>query len=89
MTTTVRCRVRGRVQGVWYRASTRREAERLGLRGWARNLPDGTVEVVASGPAGSVEALRAWLWRGPPAARVDAVDCEPVDLDPGEGFRTA
>jgi acylphosphatase len=60
----------GKVQGVFFRDSTRLEAERLGIRGIARNLPDGSVEVLAHGPAAAVEELRAWLLRGPPRARV-------------------
>jgi acylphosphatase len=60
----------GKVQGVYFRDSTRLEAERLGIRGIARNLPDGSVEVLAHGPAAAVEELRAWLLRGPPRARV-------------------
>ena len=76
----VRLRVRGIVQGVWYRQSTANEGERLGLSGHARNLPDGSVEVEAEGPVAAVEALTAFCRRGPPAARVDAVEVE--DLPP-------
>jgi acylphosphatase len=63
----------GRVQGVYFRHSTRLEAQRLGLRGSARNLPDGSVEVLAQGAAAAVGELRAWLHRGPAQARVDEV----------------
>jgi acylphosphatase len=63
----------GKVQGVYFRHSTRLEAQRLGLRGSARNLPDGSVEVFAQGPAAAVGELRAWLHRGPAQARVDEV----------------
>jgi acylphosphatase len=70
----VRVTVRGRVQGVSYRASTAREARALGLLGWVRNRPDGTVELLAQGAAGDVERLIAWARQGPPAARVDALD---------------
>lgn len=65
--------VRGRVQGVWFRASTRKEAVTLGLRGHARNLANGDVEVLAIGEAAAIECLAAWLQHGPPMARVDAV----------------
>jgi acylphosphatase len=70
--------VSGKVQGVFYRASAREQALALGLVGYAKNLPDGRVEVVASGSGSAIEALERWLWRGPAPARVDAVireDC--------------
>jgi acylphosphatase len=76
----------GRVQGVFYRASTAREAARLQLDGWAKNLPDGCVEVVAVGATDKVAALCAWLWEGPPAARVTAVDIEDYDAQVRSGF---
>ncbi|MGE0081120.1 MAG: acylphosphatase [Thiohalomonadaceae bacterium] len=85
----VRCRVTGRVQGVWFRGSTRREALALGITGEAVNLPDGSVQVLACGEAHAVERLKAWLWQGPPAARVDNVTCEPVDMPPPADFSTA
>jgi acylphosphatase len=66
----VRLIVEGRVQGVWFRESTRREAERLGIHGWVRNRREGTVEVVAEGPEDSVRKLVAWCHHGPPSARV-------------------
>ena len=65
--------VSGRVQGVWFRDSMRREAERLALAGWVRNLPDGNVEAVFEGPPEAVERLSAWCHRGPPGARVTSV----------------
>ena len=64
--------VGGKVQGVCFRAGCRDQALRLGLRGQARNLPDGRVEVLAAGPAEAVDALAQWLRQGPPLARVDA-----------------
>ncbi len=85
----VRCRVYGRVQGVFFRASTAEEANRLGLTGRAVNLPDGSVEVLAFGAPEAVERLRAWLDTGPPLARVERVECEPVVLDrPPAAFST-
>jgi acylphosphatase len=66
--------VAGRVQGVWFRGSTRAEAKRLGLTGWVRNLLDGRVELVAEGPEERVEALVAWCRHGPPHARVDDLE---------------
>lgn len=85
----VRFIVAGKVQGVFFRASTAREATRLGLRGHAINLADGRVEVLAVGGAAAIDELGRWLQRGPPAARVDGVEHEPVaDPQVGDGFRT-
>jgi acylphosphatase len=69
----VRAVVSGRVQGVWYRESCRREAERLGVGGWVRNRPDGRVEIEAEGPRPAVDALLTWATHGPPRAIVDRV----------------
>ena len=77
--TARRCLVAGRVQGVFFRAGTRARATALGVTGHACNLPDGRVEVLACGSAAAVQALCDWLWHGPPAAEVTAVDCELVD----------
>jgi acylphosphatase len=66
--------VSGRVQGVFYRATCVRKAESLGLTGYARNLPDGRVEVLACGESAPVEQFIAWLWEGSPASKVTAVD---------------
>ncbi len=81
-----RCYVSGRVQGVFYRATTARRAIELGIRGWAKNLPDGRVEVLACGESEPVDTLREWLWIGPSQARVQKVDCESVDVDIPDGF---
>ena len=70
--------VSGRVQGVYFRASTRDRARKLGVTGYARNLTDGRVEVLACGPIAAVEQLCAWLRQGPPAARVDEVVVDAV-----------
>ena len=80
--------VRGRVQGVFFRASTRRKAESLGLKGHALNLPDGTVEVLACGSAAALDELEVWLHEGPPGARVAAVEARPAEPKSLEGFRT-
>jgi len=69
-----RLRVHGFVQGVGYRYSTQLEAGRLGLSGFVRNLPDGSVEAVAEGDRAAVEGLVAWCRRGPPGSRVASVD---------------
>lgn len=81
-----RVRIQGVVQGVYYRASARDEAQRLGLTGWVRNTDDGDVLLEAQGPADRLDALVAWCWKGPPAARVDDVAVtwlEPEPDDPG------
>jgi len=70
----VRILVQGRVQGVYYRASARDQARRFDLSGWARNCPDGSVEVVAEGERLQLEQLIAWCRKGPPAAVVTHVD---------------
>jgi acylphosphatase len=66
--------VTGRVQGVFFRASTRERALKLGLRGHAKNLADGRVEVLAEGDASAIDALERWLHIGPPMARVESVE---------------
>ena len=70
----------GRVQGVFYRASTRQRAQELGCRGYARNLADGRVEVLAVGEPAAVHALIEWLRQGPPAAHVADVNCTELTL---------
>lgn len=65
--------IQGRVQGVWFRESMRREAERLGVTGWVRNAPDGSVEAVVQGPDAAVDMLIAWAHAGPPQARVERI----------------
>jgi len=66
--------VRGRVQGVYFRASAQREARRLGVCGWVRNRSDGSLEIVAEGEEAAVRDLHGWAQKGPSAARVDKVD---------------
>ncbi len=78
----IHARVRGLVQGVFFRQNCRREALSLGLAGWVRNDPDGSVEVFAQGDDEAVDRLVAWLWHGPPSARVTAVESETVPPDP-------
>lgn len=75
-----RCWVSGRVQGVFFRAATRQRAQELGVTGYARNLDDGRVEVLACGESDAVESLCAWLWQGPPYARVAEVACSSVEV---------
>jgi len=75
-----RCLVSGRVQGVFFRASTAQRAASLGVNGHAINLADGRVEVLAWGDNQAVDALCEWLRHGPPAARVDALDIECAEM---------
>lgn len=83
----LRCLVAGRVQGVWYRAATQRQAEGLGLTGYVRNLSDGRVEVLACGAEVALRQLQDWLWQGPPAAEVTAVQCVQAPDAALEDFR--
>lgn len=78
--------VSGRVQGVYFRQSTQRQAEALGLDGWVRNLADGRVEVLFEGEQAAVDALGEWLWRGPERAEVSAVEVEEVPTQDIVGF---
>ncbi|WP_312948929.1 acylphosphatase [Superficieibacter sp.] len=79
----VKCWVHGRVQGVGFRYTTQHEAQKLGLTGYARNLDDGSVEVVACGEGEQVEKLLAWLKAGGPrSASVEKVLTEPSQGDP-------
>ena len=72
----VRIIVRGRVQGVWFRESTKRTAVALGLTGSVRNLESGDVEIIAEGPRNRLEALAVWARTGPELARVDEIEVE-------------
>ncbi|HEY3858188.1 MAG TPA: acylphosphatase [Gammaproteobacteria bacterium] len=74
-----RCFVSGKVQGVFYRASTAERARALGITGYAKNLADGRVEVLACGEEATVEELVGRLWQGPPAAKVQGVEVQEAD----------
>lgn len=78
----VRGFVSGRVQGVFYRASMTREARRLGVTGWVRNLADGRVEFTAQGERGAVDTLVRWSGTGPRGARVDDVQTATIEPMP-------
>jgi acylphosphatase len=94
MQVLAKLKIHGRVQGVFFRQSTREKARELGLSGWVKNMPDGTVEALAAGPEGGVNELIAWCKHGPAYARVDRVDVvisqieephrEPVPVGPFE-----
>ncbi len=88
MSCCIRCLVSGLVQGVWYRGFTQERALDLGLDGYAHNLPDGRVEVVACGEAAALEQLQRRLAEGPPAAQVAAVECQTITERPPAGFTT-
>jgi len=75
-----RCLVAGRVQGVFYRASTRQRAVESGVTGYARNLADGRVEVLACGEPAAVRELCDWLWTGSPASQVASVEIEEIGV---------
>jgi acylphosphatase len=83
MTVRKRVRAHGRVQGVFFRDSTRQEAESAGVAGWVRNAPDGTVEAVFEGDEDAVERLVAFVRRGPGSAQVHELD---VEAEPEEGL---
>jgi acylphosphatase len=85
---TVSVRIRGRVQGVWYRGWTEEQAAQRGLRGWVRNRRDGSVEALFCGPAALVQDMVDACWKGPPAARVEAVEETPAASYAGSGFDT-
>jgi acylphosphatase len=69
-------KIYGRVQGIFFRDSTQRKARELGLTGWVRNEPDGTVKIVAEGEEGDLKKLIKWCYNGPRLARVEKVDIE-------------
>jgi acylphosphatase len=83
-----RCYVSGRVQGVFFRASTRRQAELLGLTGYARNLDNGDVEVLMCGESSQLDSLQDWLWQGSRWSDVSDVKCEAVSEHPPGFFST-
>lgn len=87
MTEAIRFRVRGRVQGVYFRANTQAQAQALGLTGWVRNLSDGQVEGVACGEREALDQLKAWLAVGPEQARVEHLEVQPEKEWSGLDFK--
>ena len=77
----------GKVQGVWYRASTRNKALELGICGTVRNLPDGSVFIEAEGSAEQLQSFLEWCQDGPPHARVDRLEKKTLTLDNYEDFQ--
>jgi acylphosphatase len=87
--TCVRCIVFGRVQGVWFRETTRKQAIALGIAGSAINRADGSVEVIACGKGQAIAVFQEWLWEGSPLSRVDKVICGKLPVTPSrQGFTT-
>lgn len=82
----VRALISGRVQGVFFRDSTRTQASALGITGHAINLADGRVEVIACGESDHLDSLIEWLHHGPVYAEVNAVDIKPISTTPPDGF---
>jgi len=80
--------IKGRVQGVFFRDSTRRVAEALDITGYAINLADGNVEVLAYGERDAIDKLAAWLQDGPQMARVDQVIASEIEVDAPDDFQT-
>lgn len=78
--------VSGKVQGVYFRASTKKRADALGLSGWVRNVPDGRVEVMVSGEADTIERFEAWLRRGPVMAKVTHLEASEMAEQVFTGF---
>jgi acylphosphatase len=74
----IHCYVTGKVQGVWFRASTKEQADQLGITGWAKNLPDGRVEVLAFGDRKRIMHFYDWLKQGPPLAQVIGISYEEI-----------
>ncbi|HET7833062.1 MAG TPA: acylphosphatase [Gallionella sp.] len=75
---TLRLVIHGHVQGVFFRDSMQREAQRLAVTGWVRNRDDGTVEAVVQGDSAAVDAIKRWAQHGPERARVERVEVEPA-----------
>jgi len=86
MPACIHCFVSGRVQGVWFRAHTQKQAQQLDLKGWVRNLDDGRVEVFACGDEEPLERFHLWLQQGPELAIVEACSREPADWQEFSGF---
>ncbi|MDF1748440.1 MAG: acylphosphatase [Alphaproteobacteria bacterium] len=87
MSKSVQVRIEGKVQGVWYRAWTEKQAVALGLNGWVRNRPDGSVEALFSGSADAVDQMLIACHEGPPNARVTSVMPQSVDASVETGFQ--
>jgi acylphosphatase len=83
----VRVRIHGRVQGVFFRAEARSRAESLGIAGWVRNAPDGSVEALFEGEPDRVDSMVEWCRHGPSGAHVNGVEFEEEAGQAERGFR--
>ena len=84
---TIRLTIKGKVQGVFYRATAKDVADQLGVKGWIKNLPDNNVEIRATASEELLQKLIAWCKQGPPKARVQDVIVEELSLEEFSGFR--
>ena len=84
---TVRLTIKGKVQGVFYRATAKDVAEMLGIKGWVRNLPDNNVEITATAAENVLQKFIGWCKQGPPKAKVDEVIIDELDLQEFNDFR--
>ena len=84
---TIRLTIKGKVQGVFYRATAKDVADLIGLRGWIRNLPNNNVEITATAPEETLQKFVNWCKQGPPKAKVDDVIIEELSLEEFNGFR--
>ena len=84
---TIRLTIKGKVQGVFYRATAKDVADMLGIKGWIRNLPDNNVEVTATATDELLQKFITWCKQGPPKAKVDEVIVEDLSLEEFNGFR--
>lgn len=82
----VKAKVTGKVQGVWYRRATQEQALKMGVTGHAKNLTDGSVEVVLCGEGEAVNTVVEWLWKGPPNARVTHIELEGIEWRDHDAF---
>jgi len=84
---TVRLTIKGKVQGVFYRATAKDVAELAGVKGWVRNLPDNNVEITATASEETLQKFIDWCKQGPAKARVDEVIVEELEFQEFNGFR--
>ena len=84
---TIRLTIKGKVQGVFYRATAKDIADQFGIKGWVRNLPNNNVEITATAAEELLQEFIAWCKQGPPRAKVDDVIVEELNLEEFNGFR--